>query len=41
MTAQPASVRNATIEWHAKHRVQGMPPEIRSKHELPPDGKIA
>lgn len=41
MSAQPDWVKNATFEWHAKHMVDGMPDHIRSKSDLPEDGKIA
>lgn len=41
MTAQPDWVKNAQIEWHSKHMVQGMPDNVRSKADLPVDGKIA
>lgn len=41
MSAQPDWVKNATFEWHAKHMVEGMPEHIRSKKDLPDDGKVA
>lgn len=41
MTMQPDWVKNAQIEWHAKHMTEGMPANIRSKEDLPEDGKVA
>ena len=41
MGDQPAWVKNAEIEWHAKHMNKGFPGSVRSKADLPPDGKLA
>lgn len=41
MTEQPEWVKNAQIEWHSRHMVEGMPENIRTKSDLPIDGKIA
>ena len=41
MTQQPEWVKNADIEWHSKHMTKGMPSQIRSKSDLPDDGKVA
>lgn len=41
MTNQPEWMRNAQVEWHAKHMTRGMPQSIRSTADLPADGKIA
>ncbi len=41
MTQQPDWMKNAQIEWHAKHMPAGMPENVRSKGDLPPDGKVA
>lgn len=41
MTEQPDWIKNAQIEWHAKHMTEGMPAHIRSVKDLPTDGKIA
>ncbi len=41
MTKQPDWIRNSQIEWHARHMTDGMPAHIRSKGDLPTDGKIA
>lgn len=41
MTQQPDWMKNAQIEWHAKHMIDGMPEHVRSKADLPPDGKVA
>ncbi|WP_417586189.1 VOC family protein [Pararhodobacter oceanensis] len=41
MTEQPEWIKNAQIEWHAKHMTEGMPAHIRSIKDLPDDGKLA
>lgn len=41
MSQQPDWVKNAEIEWHAKYLTKGIPKKIRSKSDLPKDGKIA
>ena len=41
MSLPPEFVKNAEIEWHVKHITKGFPAHIRSKADLPEDGKIA
>ena len=37
----PDFLKNAEPEWHAKHITKGFPDHIRTKADLPEDGKIA
>ncbi|RZN31446.1 VOC family protein [Bradyrhizobium sp. Leo121] len=41
MSQQPDWIKNVDIEWHVKHLRDGMPDHIRSKADLPANGKIA
>lgn len=41
MSQQPDFLRNTEVEWHVKYLKNGIPEAIRSKADLPEDGKIS